>query len=202
MPILLQTSPWAVVRVGAHQHQIDHGHCCIRWPPALSTISVCDTPCPAISHAVSLRALVPGAGLVDIDVNRDTGLRGQIDRRRGGASNRRWPATGIAMGEDVHRFRRAFLRAAISRMMASPFPADGAVDLDCPRPPPPMPCGRAASARLALRAAETGRARIASSAQRRLIAVGPGPRGERHRRWTGRRRRHPRSSATPCHRRR
>ena len=52
MPILLTTSPAAVVR-SVPTRTMSTWPRCIRCPPALSTITVCGTPCAPSSHAVS-----------------------------------------------------------------------------------------------------------------------------------------------------
>ena len=130
-----------------------------------------------VRHAVAghlpggeLGALVARARLVDIDVDRNAGLGGEIDRRGGGAVvDRRQPA-GIAVGEDVDRLAGLLLRRdPLDDLKA--VPADRAVEFD-------VLVGDLAGAApggggaVGCRAAAQSTRRISSSAQRRLIAVG------------------------------
>ena len=154
----------------------------IRWPPALSTMTVCGTPCCAELPGGEAGALVARPGLVDPDMHRDARIVGAVDRRQRGAPiDRRQPA-GIAMGQDLDATglpplaplrlgdqRQAVLadRAALIATSSSAISAARA---------------SAASRAGGAAAAATAPGASRSSAQRRLTAVGPGRRKDLDRR--------------------
>ncbi len=67
--------------------------CCIRWPPVLSAITVCGTPCWPSSQAVSDGALVARPRLVDPDMDGDAARHARRRSARARCPNRRWRAS-------------------------------------------------------------------------------------------------------------
>ena len=89
-----------------------------------------------VRHAVAghlpggqLGALVARARLVDIDVDRNAGFGGEIDRRGGGAVVDGGQPAGIAVGQDVDRFAGLLGRGDLPDDLQAVL-ADAAVELD------------------------------------------------------------------------
>ena len=144
--------------------------CCIRWPPALSAITVCGTPCWPSSQAVRLAPWLRGrvsSTQTWIGMPRVVRL---VDRRQRRAPvDGREPA-GVAVGQHVDALAvllgRGDRRSApapcspMRRLMATSSSAD-------------LGGARVRRARRApAAAAARSSARMSSSAQRRLTAVG------------------------------
>ena len=85
---------------------------CIRWPPALSAITVCGTPCLRELPGRQAGALVARPRLVDPDMDRDAGIVRLVDRRQRGAPVDGGEPAGVAMGERVDAARRRGLQRA------------------------------------------------------------------------------------------